>query len=98
VGSNVDAVIKKASRLSRFMKAPRDTDSKPDWFPKAILAGAVLGGLHGVIRPHSAFSGGIEQGKITLKNRLAGGLVGSTVGAGLGWMPQIVYEGLNGKD
>jgi len=66
---------------------------RPTWFPKAILAGALLGATHGAIRPHSAFSGGIEQGKVTLKNRIAGGLVGSTVGAGIGWLPQIVYEG-----
>lgn len=97
-GSNVDAVIKKASALARFRKSPQPPSDKPDWFPKAILAGALLGATHGALRPHSAFSGGIEQGKVGLKQRLAGGLVGSTVGAGIGWLPEIVYEGINGKD
>lgn len=70
-------------------------DDKPTWFPKAILGGTLLGAAHGAARPHSAFSGGIERvsKRHSAKQRLAAALVGSTVGAGLGWLPQIVYEG-----
>jgi hypothetical protein len=82
-----EQLIKIASKLAR--------DEKPKWFPKAILAGATLGAAHGAMRPHSAFSGGIERisKSHSAKQRLAAALVGSTVGAGLGWLPQIAYEG-----
>lgn len=81
-------------RRARVLSRAESKDSKPTWFPKAILAGAVAGGAHGYLRPHSAFSGGIELGGRSMKGRLAGAVVGSTVGAGIGWLPQIAYEGL----
>lgn len=81
------ALEKIAAKLAR--------DEKPAWFPKAILGGAVAGAAHGAARPNSAFSGGIERisKRHSAKQRLAAALVGSTVGAGLGWLPQIAYEG-----
>lgn len=82
------ALVKIAARSQ-----PGRVDDKPKWFPKAILAGAMLGAAHGALRPHSAFSGGVELGRQTLRSRLSGMAVGSTVGASLGWMPQIIYEG-----
>lgn len=83
--------------MNKKAAAAAGPSKKPSWFPKAILGGAILGATHGAIRPHSAFSGGMEAAARGLghsvRQRAAGALVGSTVGAGLGWMPQIVYEG-----
>ena len=75
------------------MKQP--SDNTPHWYARAIAGGALLGGVHGYMRPHSAFSGGMERGGKSLKGRLAGGVVGATLGASIGAMPQIMHDALS---
>lgn len=73
----------------------QSAEDRPHWYARAIAAGTLAGGVHGYMRPHSAFSGGMERGGKTLKGRLAGGVVGATLGASVGAMPQIVRDALN---
>lgn len=83
-------------RISDLLDKKKEAakDAKPHWYARVIAGGALLGGVHGFARPHSAFSGGMEAGGERLGGRIAGGIVGATLGASVGAMPQIMHDAL----
>lgn len=71
---------------------PRAEPSKTDRAIKALpAAGAVTGGVLGALRP-----GLIDAGRAggDLKHRAAAALLGAGTGATLGWLPDVMREGL----
>ncbi|MFZ4580994.1 MAG: hypothetical protein ACOYOB_21630 [Myxococcota bacterium] len=78
------------TRRKRVLQKCAAKEREPDELKLLVGAGALAGAGHGYARPHSIFAGGVP-GHIGQHRRKAGMLLGATIGAGLGWLPEIAW-------